>query len=79
MVNARISAEEMAWLEELAERRGISLSAALRRAIWLARQFELVQQDYRARGGKRSGRGEPTAVWEVMLGFDLEQPQEGER
>ena len=64
----------MEWLEGLADRRGVSLSAALRRALWLARQFELAQQDYRARGGKRAGRGEPAALWDVVLGFDLEQP-----
>lgn len=48
MVNGRISAEQMTWLLDLAEKMGGNLSAALRQAITDARVLEWARSDYEA-------------------------------
>jgi len=73
MINARLDAGEMEWLERVADERGLTLSGALRHAIWLARQFELARRDYRERGGaKRDADTRESAPWAVLLAYDLE-------
>lgn len=47
MVNGRITGEQMAWLEERAEKLDGNLSAALRQAITDARILEMARKDYR--------------------------------
>jgi hypothetical protein len=61
MVNGRITAEQMEWLEARAEEVGGNLSAALRQTITDARLLEMVRIDYR-----RFGLDHP----EVEIPFD---------
>jgi hypothetical protein len=46
MINGRITAEQMAWLEARAEELGGNLSAALRQTITDARLLEMARSDY---------------------------------
>jgi len=47
MVNGRITAEQMEWLQERADEIGGNLSAALRQTIMDARLLELARADYK--------------------------------
>jgi hypothetical protein len=48
MVNGRITAEQMEWLETRAQELGGNLSAALRQTITDARFLEIARLDYKA-------------------------------
>src|SRR4051794_16361360 len=48
MVNGRITAEQMEWLQARADELGGNLSAALRQTITDARLLEMARADYRA-------------------------------
>ena len=47
MLNGRITAEQMEWLQEKADELGGNLSAALRQALTDARLLEMARRDYR--------------------------------
>lgn len=47
MVNGRITAEQMAWLQARADELDGNLSAALRQTITDARALEMAREDYR--------------------------------
>ena len=47
MVNGRITAEQMAWLQARADELDGNLSAALRQTITDARILEMIREDYR--------------------------------
>jgi hypothetical protein len=47
MVNGRITAEQMEWLQARADELGGNLSAALRQTITDARILEMMREDYR--------------------------------
>jgi len=47
MVNGRITAEQMEWLQARADELGGNLSAALRQTIMDARMLEIARRDYR--------------------------------
>jgi hypothetical protein len=46
MVNGRVTAEQMEWLQARADELGGNLSAALRQTITDARLLEMAQRDY---------------------------------
>jgi hypothetical protein len=48
MVNGRITAKQMEWLQQLTDELGGNLSAALRQTITDARLLEKARADYRA-------------------------------
>lgn len=47
MVNGRVTAEQMEWLQALADELGGNLSAALRQTITDARLLEMAREDYK--------------------------------
>jgi hypothetical protein len=67
MVNGRITAEQMEWLETRADELGGNLSAALRQTISDARFLELARADYHKDDGT-------TRVVELVLAMTISDP-----
>lgn len=85
MVNGRITAEQMEWLQRRADELGGNLSAALRQTILDAQVLEAAREDYRLLRQEhpefeipRHDDDGTSRFVQVVLGLSLNMPPEGE-
>jgi hypothetical protein len=85
MVNGRITAEQMEWLENRADELGGNLSAALRQTISDARFLELARADYENLRKEhprfkipRHKDDRTTRVVELVLAMEISDPADVE-
>jgi hypothetical protein len=82
MVNGRITAEQMEWLQARADELGGNLSAALRQTITDARLLEMVRADYRVFRDEHPeilippGAEGASYLWDTMLVLKMTETED---